>query len=75
TEDVFADGNQVVCRWTFRGTHGGAFGGVEATGKEVSVPGAIGVLRVEGGKISEGHFAWDKYSLMQQLGALPTAGA
>ena len=70
TEDLFADGNQVVIRWTFRGTHGGPFAGIEATGKEVSVPGGIGVFRVDGGKISEGHMSWDKYSLLQQLGAL-----
>lgn len=75
TEDLFADGDQVVVRWTFRGTHNGPFADLAATGKQVSVPGAIGVFRVDGGKVSEGYLAWDKYSLLQQLGALPTAGA
>jgi len=31
---------------------------------------SIGIFRVVGGKVTEAHFAWDKYELLQQLGAL-----
>jgi hypothetical protein len=42
------------------------------------VPRGIAIFRIEGGKMTEGQFAWDKYALLQQLGVLPvttSAGA
>ncbi len=73
TEDLFADGHQVVVRWTFTGTNSGPFGDMAATGKQVRVPGCIGIFQLDGGKVTQGHMAWDKYSLFQQLGVIPSS--
>lgn len=70
-DDVVAEGNAVVVRWTFSGTNRGALADIPATGKQVSVPNVIGIFRLAAGKIQEGHFAWDRYELRQQLGLLP----
>jgi len=73
TDDLFADGDQVVVRWTFTGTNSGPFGDIAATGKQVTVPGCIGIFRLDGGKVSQAHMAWDKYALFQQLGVIPSS--
>jgi len=61
---------QVVLQWTFTGTHRGPLADIPATGKQVSVPRGIAIFRIEGGKMTQGQFAWDKYALLQQLGVL-----
>ncbi len=70
-DDLFADGNQVVFRWTFTGTHSGPLAGTAASGRQVRVPRCIGIFRLDGGKVNEGHLAWDKYALLQQIGVIP----
>jgi len=72
-DDLVAEGDTVVARWRFEGTHRGPFAGIVATGRRVNVPNGIAMYRVAGGKVTEGHFAWDKFALMQQLGVLPLA--
>jgi steroid delta-isomerase-like uncharacterized protein len=74
-DDLVGDGDKVVVRWTFTGTHRGPLADVPASGKRVNVPNGIAIYRLAAGKISEGHFAWDKYALLQQLGALATSSA
>ncbi len=71
TDDLFAEGNEVVFRWTFTGTHRGPFADIAATGKQVRVPRCIGIFRLDGGKVNQGHLAWNKYELLQQLGVIP----
>ena len=73
TDDLFADGDQVVVRWTFTGTNSGPFAVMAATGKQVRVPDCIGIFRLDGGKVTQGHMAWDKYALFQQLGVIPSS--
>ncbi len=73
TDDLFADGDQVVLRWTFTGTNSGPFADIDATGKQVRVPRCIGIFRLDGGKVNQGHLAWDKYALLQQLGVIPSS--
>ena len=72
-EDVLEDGDKVVARYTWRGTHRGAFFGVAATGRTVEVAGTS-IYRVAGGKIAEEWWLEDMLGLMQQLGAVPTPG-
>lgn len=74
-DDLVADGDKVVVRWTFTGTHLGPLADVPASGKRVDVPNGIAIYRLAAGRISEGHLAWNKYELMQQLGALAASGA
>jgi steroid delta-isomerase-like uncharacterized protein len=67
-EDMIAEGDKVVCRITWRGTHKGEYKGMPATGKQVTSKGIV-LLRITDGKIAE---AWDQYdelSFVQQLGA------
>jgi steroid delta-isomerase-like uncharacterized protein len=70
-DDLVAEGDKVVIRQTWRGTHRGEFMGVPPTGKSVSF-GVIDVLRIAGGKVVEHWGLMDSMSLMQQLGAGPT---
>jgi steroid delta-isomerase-like uncharacterized protein len=72
-DDLVAEGDEVVVRWTFTGTHQGSLADIPATGKRVDVGNAIGIFRLDGGKVVEGHLAWDKYALLQQLGVLPVS--
>ena len=72
-DDLVAEGDRVVMRQTWRGTHKGEFMGVPPTGKSVSF-GVIDILRIAGGKVVEHWGLMDSMSLMQQLGASPTPG-
>ena len=69
-EDLLAEGDKVVSRATFRGTHQGEFMGIPPTGKQVSVTG-IEIGRIKDGKFVEGWANSDDLGLMQQLGAIP----
>jgi predicted ester cyclase len=69
-EDLIAEGDKVVWRYTFRGTHQGEFMGVPATGKVVTYTGII-ISRIAGGKFVEDWESFDALGLMQQLGAIP----
>ena len=71
--DLISEGDKVVSRWTFRGTHQAALMGIPATGKQVAV-GAISVHRLNGGKIVEGWVNFDTLGLLQQLGAVSMPG-
>jgi steroid delta-isomerase-like uncharacterized protein len=71
TEDLVAEGDRVVLRWTARGTHKGDLGGIPPTGKEATLKG-IDILRIENGRIAERWAEYDNLGLMQQLGVVPT---
>jgi len=70
-EDIIAEGDRVVVRYMDRGTHQGAFFGVQATGRTVEY-GGTWVLRLVDGKIAEGWHTMDTLGLLQQLGATVT---
>ena len=70
-EDTIAEGDQVVTRYTIRGTHRGEteeFG--PPTEKQMELEG-ITIHRFEGGKIVEEWERYDNLSVMQQLGLVP----
>ena len=68
-----AEGDKVMTHKTFQGTHQGPFMGIPATGKQVAFD-VIDIFTVADGKLT-GHWAVaDHFSLMQQLGAVPTPG-
>jgi steroid delta-isomerase-like uncharacterized protein len=72
-EDMVAGGDEVVVRWTVRGTHQGELMGIPPTDNRVTVAG-MSMERVSGDKIVE---TWDNYDalgLMQQLGVIPELG-
>jgi steroid delta-isomerase-like uncharacterized protein len=69
-EDVVAEGDKVVARWTASGTHTGDMMGIAPTGKLVKAPG-ITIFRFAHGHIVEGRTVWDALALLQQLGVVP----
>jgi steroid delta-isomerase-like uncharacterized protein len=69
-EDVIAEGDKVVLRWTNSGTHVGAFLGIPPTGRSFRIPG-IEIWRMESGKLAEHWDVVDVFGQLQQLGLLP----
>jgi predicted ester cyclase len=72
-EDLLSEGDKVVLRFTFHGTHQGEFMGIAPTGKEVTMSG-IDILRIAEGKIVEMWNQEDVLGMMQQLGVIPAPG-
>jgi len=70
-DDMAADGDRVVLRWTARGTNTGEMMGMPATGKPVTVTG-MSLNRLVAGKIVEGWTNFDALGMLQQLGVIPT---
>jgi predicted ester cyclase len=69
-DDLIAEGDKVVLRYTFHGTHQGDLMGIPPTGKQVRFTG-IEIVRIKDGKFVESWFNNDMLGLMQQLGAVP----
>ncbi len=69
-DDVIAEGDRVVGRYTFQGTHLGNLGNLPPTGKSVTMHG-IDILRVADGRIAEIWHLEDVLSVFQQLGVMP----
>lgn len=69
-EDLIAVGDQVVVRWTGRGTYQGTYRGVAATARPVMNRG-ITIWRLADGKVIVRWSAADALGLLQQLGAIP----
>tara|TARA_B100001057_G_scaffold491887_1_gene583117 strand:+ start:190 stop:705 length:516 start_codon:yes stop_codon:yes gene_type:complete len=69
--DVFGQGDKIVKYWSFKGTHDGDFFGIPATGKKVNLIGTTLVLMKDGRVLQEQDF-FDNYSLLGQLGLIPT---
>jgi len=72
-EDMIAEGDTVVFRHTFRGTHKGDLMGIAPTDKQVNVTG-IDIFRIVEGKIVEQWTNADDLGAMQQLGVVPSMG-
>jgi predicted ester cyclase len=72
-DDMIAEGDKVVVRGTWSGTHEGEFMGIPPTGKRVSF-GVIDIVRIAGGKFVEHWGQMDNMGLMQQLGLSPAPG-
>ncbi len=70
SDDIIAEGDRVVIRWTARGTHQGELMGAPPTGKQAVVTG-INIFRVKDGRIAEEWVNWDTLGLLQQLGLAP----
>lgn len=72
-DDMIAEGDQVVTRWTFRGTNTGAMETpmhIPATGRPVTITG-ITIYRFAGGKVAQDWHQGDIMGFMQQLGLIP----
>jgi steroid delta-isomerase-like uncharacterized protein len=72
-EDLIVEGDKIVSRVTYRGTHTGDMMGIPPTGKPVTVSAMIIDLFADG-KIVESWRLFDQMGMMQQLGVIPTPG-
>jgi predicted ester cyclase len=66
--DQVAEGDKVVTRKVFTGTHTGPFGGIEPTGRAVEIH-VIDIVRVADGRIVEHWNCVDRVGLLAQLSA------
>jgi steroid delta-isomerase-like uncharacterized protein len=69
-EDIIAEGDKVVARWTMRGTHENAIRDIPATGKKVTVNG-VTIKRMANGKVVEEWALINMLNLLQQIEAIP----
>lgn len=69
-EDIVAEGDKVVARWTAAGTHTGEFQGIPPSGNYATSSG-ITIFRIAGGRIVEEWSESDLLGLLQQIGAIP----
>jgi steroid delta-isomerase-like uncharacterized protein len=72
-EDMIAEGDKVVVRWTNHNLHQGPFLGIPATGKSITVTG-IDIHRLQNGKLAEHWDVVDMLGLLQQLGVVSMPG-
>ncbi len=72
-DDIIGEGERVVVCMTLSGTHRGTFQGIAPTGKRVTVF-AFDIIRVENGEFVEHWGGPDTLNLLQQLGAVVSAG-
>jgi predicted ester cyclase len=72
-EDMIAEGDEVVTRKTFHGTHEGEFMGIRPSGRTVNVS-LIDVVRISEGRVVEHWSVGDNLGMMQQLGVIPQQG-
>jgi len=69
-DDMIAEGETVMARWSCRATHKGDLSGIAPTGKQINING-VSIARFTNGKMAEGWVNWDALGLMQQLGVVP----
>lgn len=69
-EEQIAEGEKVLTRFEWTGTHRAEFLGVPATGRSVKVWGMV-IDRLEDGRIKDTRIIMDSLGLMIQLGVFP----
>jgi steroid delta-isomerase-like uncharacterized protein len=72
-EEEIAEGDKVVTRGYFTGTHQGELMGIPPTGKQIHVK-YIDIWRVENGQLVENWVQMDMLGMLQQLGVIPPMG-
>ena len=68
--EIYGQGNRIIKRWSFTGTHTGNFAGIKATGRKITVEG-ITIATMSHNKIIAERDYSDDLGLMQQLGVVP----
>jgi ketosteroid isomerase-like protein len=74
TQELLAEGDQVVVRFTTSGTNTGDYRGLPAPTQQHFETEAIAVLRVADGRIAEIRGTADRLGMLTQLGILPDIG-
>jgi len=68
---MVAEGDSLAVHFSSTGTHTGELMGLPATGKKINVSGMI-FYRVADGKFIEAWEILEQYTMMQQIGVIPT---
>lgn len=68
--DLVAEGDKVVVYWSNTATHSGAFMGIPATGRVMTISG-IDIHRVRDGRMAEHWHVVEELQMLQQLGLIP----
>jgi predicted ester cyclase len=69
-DELLAEGDKVILRYTSESTHKGTFGGIPATGKKVVVKG-VEIYKIAGDQIVESWDFHDSLGGMLQMGFVP----
>ena len=69
-DEVVAESDKVVSRFTWAGTHRATFMGIPSTDKKVMVKGVV-IDRLANGKMADSRILMDTLGLLQQLGVVP----
>lgn len=69
-EDLIAEADRVVARWTWSGRHAGTFRGIAASNRQVS-NGGIGIYQLRDARLVRAWMQTDRLGFLQQIGALP----
>ena len=70
-EDIIAEGDKVVTRFTEYGTHERPYQSIPATGNQFAIN-AISIKRLANGRVMEDWLVSDVFGMMQQLGVIPS---
>lgn len=68
-DEMVAEGDKVVSRFTWTGTHRATFLGIPSTGRKVTVKGVV-IDRLADGKMADSRILMDTLGMMQQLGVI-----
>jgi predicted ester cyclase len=69
-DDILAEEDKVVTRYTIQGTHTGTFMGIAGTGKKLNIKG-VQIDKIVGGKRVENWDFPDALGLLTQVGVIP----
>jgi predicted ester cyclase len=69
-DDMLAEGDKVVTRYTIQGTHIGTFMGIAGKGKKLNIKGVQIDKIVDGKRVENWDFP-DALGLLTQVGAIP----
>jgi steroid delta-isomerase-like uncharacterized protein len=70
-DDLLAEGDKVLWRFTSQGTHTGPLMNIPPTGKSATVTGMV-LFRVANDKIAEVWVNFDTLGMLQSMGVIPT---
>ena len=70
-EDLIAEGDKVMARWSWKGTNTDSFDGFPPTNKEVT-HNAINIFQFSGNKIIKAWLQADRLAFYQQIDVIPT---
>ena len=73
-KDIVAEGNTVMVRWNFRGTHLGTYLEIPATGQSIEMIG-FAVYYLENGQIVDDLMLMSNYGALKQMGVTFTPPA